>query len=128
MADGTAYSPADKAGKNGGTSGQQLRTLAEIREAIAENDGLRLGPDTTDEERRALEEAALALRAVERELVEATSDTLMDRLGAASEPIEDLARDIRARVTSMNAPAKFLGHLKKAASLLTRFLTEAGRW
>ena len=69
MADGTAYSPADKAGKNGGTSGQQLRTLAEIREAIAENDGLRLDPDTTDEERRALEEAALALRAVERELV-----------------------------------------------------------
>lgn len=35
MADGTAYSPADKAGKTGGTSGQQLRTLAEIREAIA---------------------------------------------------------------------------------------------
>ena len=121
MADGTAYSPADKAGKNGGTSGQQLRTLAE-------NDGLRLDPDTTDEERRALEEAALALRAVERELVEATSGTLMDRLEAASEPIEDLARDIRARVTSMNAPAKFLGHLKKAASLLTHFLTEAGRW
>lgn len=123
MADGTAYSPADKAGKTGGTSGQQLRTLAEIREAIAENDGLRLDPDTTDEVRRALEEAALALRTVERELVEATSDTLMDRLEAASEPIEDLAR-----VTSMNAPAKFLGHLKKAASLLTRFLTEAGRW
>ena len=36
--------------------------------------------------------------------------------------------DIRTRVTAMNAPAKTLEHFKKLLSLLTRVLTEVGRW
>lgn len=104
------------------------KTLKEIREAIAENDALRLSPEATEEQRRTLEEAALALRSLERELIESASEAIVGRLEQASVPLEELARDIRAKVTSMNAPAKFLEHIKKAASLVTRFLTEAGRW
>lgn len=62
------------------------------------------GPDSAD--RSGLERTALTLRSVERELIEATSETVLDRLEAASKPLEDLARDIRTRVTAMNAPAK----------------------
>lgn len=107
---------------------EQPLTLKEVREALSENDALRLSPETTDGERRTLEEAALALRTLEREMMEAASDTLVERLGQASKPLEELARDIRAKVTSMNAPAKFLEHIRKAISLVIRFLTEAGRW
>lgn len=107
---------------------EQLRTLKEVREALSENDEFRLDPGIDEGQRRTLEETALALRTVERKLIESVSDTLADRLEEASVPLEELAREIRAKVTSMNAPAKFLEHIKKAASLVTRFLTEAGRW
>ena len=106
----------------------EQRTLADIREAIAECDALRLDPDLTAADRSGLERTALTLRSVERELIEATSETVLDRLEAASKPLEDLARDIRTRVTAMNAPAKTLEHFKKLLSLLTRVLTEVGRW
>lgn len=106
----------------------EQRTLADIREAIAECDTLRLDPDLTTADRSGLERTALTLRSVERELIEATSENVLDRLEAASKPLEDLARDIRTRVTAMNAPAKTLGHFKKLLSLLTRVLTEVGRW
>lgn len=107
---------------------EQLRTLKEVREALSENDELRLDPGIDEGQRRTLEETALALRTVERKLIESVSDTLADRLEEASVPLEELAREIRAKVTSMNAPAKFLEHIKKALSFVTRFLTEAGRW
>lgn len=113
------------------TAAQQpdrLQTLADVREALAECDTLRLDPSLPEPDRRDMDSAALALRDLERELIEGTSDTLIDRLEAASQPLEDLARSIRARVTSMNAPAKALEHVKKFASLVTRILTEVGRW
>ena len=106
----------------------EQRTLADIREAIAECDALRLDPDLTDADRSSLERTALTLRSVERELIEATSETVLDRLEAASKPLEDLARDIRTRVTAMNAPARTLEHFKRLASLTTRILREVGRW
>ena len=113
------------------TAAQQpdrLQTLADVREALAECDTLRLDPSLPDPDRRDMDSAALALRDLERELIEGTSDTLIDRLEAASKPLEDLARSIRARVTSMNAPAKVLERIKKVASLVTRVLAEVGRW
>ena len=113
------------------TAAQQpdrLQTLADVREALAECDTLRLDPSLPEPDRRDMDSAALALRDLERELIEGTSDTLLDRLEAASKPLEDLARDIRDRVTSMNTPAKALEHVKKFASLVTRILTEVGRW
>ena len=88
----------------------EQRTLADIREAIAECDALRLDPDLTAADRSSLERTAFTLRSVERELIEATSETVLDRLEAASKPLEDLARDIRTRVTAMNAPARTLEH------------------
>ena len=106
----------------------RLQTLADVREALAECDILRLDPSLPEPDRRDMDSAALALRDLERELIEGTSDTLIDRLEAASQPLEDLARSIRARVTAMNAPAKALEHVKKFASLVTRILTEVGRW
>ena len=106
----------------------EQRTLADIREAIAECDALRMDPDLTDADRSSLERTALTLRSVERELIEATSETVLDRLEAASKPLEDLARDIRTRVTAMNAPARTLEHFKRLASLTTRILREVGRW
>lgn len=111
-----------------GTDNPIPKSLADIREAIAECDALRLDPDLPAADRRSLEEAALSLRNLERELIDETSDTLIDRLEAASKPLEDLARDIRDRVTSMNTPAKALERVKKFASLVTRILTEVGRW
>ena len=113
------------------TAAQQpdrLQTLADVREALAECDTLRLDPSLPEPDRRDMDSAALALRDLERELIDETSDTLIDRLEAASKPLEDLARDIRDRVTSMNTPAKALEHVKKFASLVTRILTEVGRW
>lgn len=113
------------------TAAQQpdrLQTLADVREALAECDTLRLDPSLPDPDRRDMDSAALALRDLERELIDATSDTLLDRLESASKPLEDLARSIRARVTSMNAPAKVLERIKKVASLVTRVLAEVGRW
>ena len=113
------------------TAAQQpdrLQTLADVREALAECDTLRLDPSLPEPDRRDMDSAALALRDLERELIEGTSDTLIDRLEAASKPLEDLARSIRARVTSMNTPAKVLERIKKVASLVTRVLTEVGRW
>lgn len=104
------------------------RTLTEIRKAISENDGLRLDPSADERESMALEEAGLALRALERELLEDTSEALLERMERASGPIENLARGVRERVTEMNAPSRFLEHFKKLASLVTRVLTEAGRW
>ena len=113
------------------TAAQQpdrLQTLADVREALAECDTLRLDPTLPEADRRDMDSAALALRDLERELIDETSDTLIDRLEAASKPLEDLARSIRARVTSMNAPAKVLERIKKVASLVTRVLAEVGRW
>lgn len=113
------------------TAAQQpdrLQTLADVREALAECDTLRLDPSLPEPDRRDMDSAALALRDLERELIEGTSDTLIDRLEAASQPLEDLARSIRARVTAMNAPAKVLERIKKVASLVTRVLAEVGRW
>lgn len=113
------------------TAAQQpdrLQTLADVREALAECDTLRLDPSLPEPDRRDMDSAALALRDLERELIEGTSDTLLDRLESASKPLEDLARSIRARVTAMNAPAKVLERIKKVASLVTRVLAEVGRW
>lgn len=113
------------------TAAQQpdrLQTLADVREALAECDTLRLDPSLPEPDRRDMDSAALALRDLERELIDATSDTLLDRLESASKPLEDLARSIRARVTAMNAPAKVLERIKKVASLVTRVLAEVGRW
>ncbi len=113
------------------TAAQQpdrLQTLADVREALAECDTLRLDPSLPEPDRRDMDSAALALRDLERELIEGTSDTLIDRLEAASKPLEDLARSIRDRVTAMNAPAKVLERIKKVASLVTRVLAEVGRW
>lgn len=113
------------------TAAQQpdrLQTLADVREALAECDTLRLDPSLPEPDRRDMDSAALALRDLERELIDETSETLLDRLEAASKPLEDLARDIRDRVTSMNAPAKALERIKKVASLVTRVLAEVGRW
>ena len=113
------------------TAAQQpdrLQTLADVREALAECDTLRLDPTLPEPDRRDMDSAALALRDLERELIEGTSDTLIDRLEAASKPLEDLARSIRDRVTAMNAPAKALERIKKVASLVTRVLAEVGRW
>ena len=113
------------------TAAQQpdrLQTLADVREALAECDTLRLDPSLPEPDRRDMDSAALALRDLERELIDTTSETLLDRLEAASKPLEDLARSIRDRVTAMNAPAKVLERIKKVASLVTRVLTEVGRW
>lgn len=113
------------------TAAQQpdrLQTLADVREALAECDTLRLDPSLPEPDRRDMDSAALALRDLERELIEGSSDTLIDRLEAASKPLEDLARSIRDRVTAMNAPAKVLERIKKVASLVTRVLAEVGRW
>ena len=106
----------------------RLQTLADVREALAECDTLRLDPSLPEADRRDMDTAALTLRNLERELIDATSETLLDRLEAASKPLEDLARDIRTRVTAMNAPAKALEHFKRLASLAARILREAGRW
>lgn len=106
----------------------RLQTLADVREALAECDTLRLDPSLPEADRRDMDTAALTLRTLERELVDGTTETLLDRLEAASKPLEDLARDLRTRVTAMNAPAKTLEHFKKLLSLLTRVLTEVGRW
>ena len=108
-------SPGDVAGPSARSESEQ-QTLTDIRDAIAECDTLRLDPSLPEADRR------------ERELIEATSETLLDRLEAASKPLEDLARDIRTRVTAMNAPARTLEHFKRLASLATRILREAGRW
>lgn len=113
------------------TAAQQpdlLQTLADVREALAECDTLRLDPSLPEADRRDMDTAALTLRNLERELIDATSETLLDRLEASSKPLEDLARNIRTRVTSMNAPAKVLERIKKVASLVTRVLAEVGRW
>ena len=129
--DGT-YSPiSSTSSEKSRTAAQQpdlLQTLADVREALAECDTLRLDPSLPEADRRDMDAAALTLRNLERELIDATSETLLDRLEAASKPLEDLARDIRTRVTAMNAPAKTLEHFKKLLSLLTRVLTEVGRW
>lgn len=129
--DGT-YSPiSSTSSEKSRTAAQQpdlLQTLADVREALAECDILRLDPSLPDADRRDMDAAALTLRNLERELIDATSETLLDRLEAASKPLEDLARDIRTRVTAMNAPARTLEHFKRLASLAARILREAGRW
>ena len=106
----------------------RLQTLADVREALAECDALRLDSSLTEADRWDMDAAVLTLRNLERELIDTTSETLLDRLEAASKPLEDLARDIRTRVTAMNAPARTLEHFKRLASLATRILREAGRW
>ena len=129
--DGT-YSPISSASsEKSRTAAQQPdlpQTLADVREALAECDTLRLDPSLPETARRDMDTAALTLRNLERELIDATSETLLDRLEVASRPLEDLARSIRTRVTAMNAPAKALEHFKRLASLATRILREAGRW
>lgn len=129
--DGT-YSPISSTSSEKSRTAAQLpdlpQTLADVREALAECDTLRLDPSLPDADRRDMDAAALTLRNLERELIDATSETLLDRLEAASKPLEDLARDIRTRVTAMNAPARTLEHFKRLASLAARILREAGRW
>lgn len=104
------------------------RTLAEIRRAIAENDGLRLDAAVSAEERKALEEAAFTLRNLERELLEDTSDALLERLESASGQLKDMSKTIRAKVTEMNEPSKVIEHFKNMVSLVVRVLTEVARW
>lgn len=129
--DGT-YSPiSSTSSEKSRTAAQQpdlLQTLADVREALAECDTLRLDPSLPEADRRDMDTAALTLRNLERELIDATSETLLDRLEASSKPLEDLARNIRTRVTAMNAPARTLEHFKRLASLAARILREAGRW
>lgn len=110
------------------TDTDMKRTLEDVREAIAENDALRLDSSLNEDVRLGLEKTALTLRDLERELIESSSEAIVDRLEAASKSIEDLARDIRARVTEMNAAPKALEHIKKVLSMLTRFLAELARW
>ena len=129
--DGTYQPTPQNPSEKSRTAAQQpdrLQTLADVREALADCDILRLDPSLPEPDRRDMDSAALALRDLERELIEGTSDTLIDRLEAASKPLEDLARSIRDRVTAMNAPAKVLERIKTVASLVTRVLTEVGRW
>ena len=129
--DGT-YSPISSTSSEKSRTAAQLpdlpQTLADVREALAECDTLRLDPSLPEADRRDMDAAALTLRNLERELIDATSETLLDRLEVASKPLEDLARDIRTRVTAMNAPARTLEHFKRLASLATRILREVGRW
>ena len=120
-------SPGDVAGPSARSESEQ-QTLTDIREALAECDILRLDPSLPEADRRDMDAAALTLRNLEREFIDATSETLLDRLEAASKPLEDLARSIRTRVTAMNAPARTLEHFKRLASLTTRILREVGRW
>ena len=105
--DGT-YSPISSTSSEKSRTAAQLpdlpQTLADVREALAECDTLRLDPSLPDADRRDMDAAALTLRNLERELIDATSETLLDRLEAASKPLEDLARDIRTRVTALQAP------------------------
>lgn len=110
------------------TDTDRKRTLEDVREAIAENDALRLDSSLNEDVRLGLEKTALTLRDLERELIESSSEAIVDRLEVASKSIEDLARDIRARVTEMNAAPKALEHIKKVLSMLTRFLAELARW
>ena len=112
-------SPGDVAGPSARSESEQ-QTLTDIRDAIAECDTLRLDPSLPEADRRDMDAAVLTLRNLERELIEATSETLLDRLEAASKPLD--------RVTAMNAPAKALEHFKRLASLATRILREVGRW
>ena len=81
--DGT-YSPiSSTSSEKSRTAAQQpdlLQTLADVREALAECDILRLDPSLPDADRRDMDAAALTLRNLERELIDATSETLLDRL------------------------------------------------
>ena len=110
------------------TEETRKQTLDDVRNAIVENDRLRLEAGITDDVRAGLDKAALALRTLERELVAETSEDIVDRLEKASETLTEMARDIRDRVSAMNIPAKVAGHLKDTAAVIVRFLTEVGRW
>lgn len=101
-----------------------FRQMSEIRTER----GLFYAASLSSGQMRYEEVTALALRTIERELVEDTSEALLDRLEAASAPIKDLAREVREKVTEMNAPSKILEHFKGLLSLVVRVLTEAGRW
>lgn len=107
---------------------EKIRTLEEIREAIAENDGLRLEPGVPDEVRKDLEKAALALKKIERELMDGTADRIIERMKEAAASVDGIAADVRAKVTKMNVPAKILEYFKKFVSLVSRVLAEAARW
>ena len=105
----------------------EQQTLTDIRDAIAECDTLRLDPSLPEADRRDMDAAALTLRNIERELIDATSEALLDRLEAASKPLEDLARDIRTRVTAMNAPARTLEHFKRLTVVVSTSFGTFGR-
>ena len=96
-----------------GTDNPIPKSLADIREAIAECDALRLDPDLPAADRRSLEEFTAP---------EYLDDLLFDF------DLDDDEEEDGDRVTSMNTPAKALEHVKKFASLVTRILTEVGRW
>lgn len=110
------------------TNAGKLRTLEEIRDAIAENDRLRLEPDVPDGIREDLEKAVLSLREMERELMDDTAGRLLERMKAAAASVDGMAAEMRDKVSRMNVPAKVLEYFKKFASLVSRVLTEAARW
>lgn len=104
------------------TEQEQIRTLKEVRKAIAEADGLRAKEGLEKAERETLERTVAELRKVERTLISDIQDAINDELGAATEELRKLSAEIRTMASRLNAPAKVLKQIKDVLDTIGNLL------
>lgn len=101
---------------------RELKTLKEVRKAIAEADNLRAEESLEKAERRKLEETVAGLRKVERTLISGIQDGINDDLEAATEDLRSLSAEIRSTVTRLNAPARILEQFRDVLQMIGNVL------
>ena len=103
-------------------------SLKELRASLAEVDALRLMPNLTSPERKALELTAVALRDAERLAIAKLQKQLFKDLEEQTVALNAQARSIRARVTRMNKLPKVLDNIESVIQTAVKIVAAIAKW
>lgn len=93
-------------------SEENLKTLAQIQQAIEVVDRDRMREELTQSQRELLEESAIALRDAERVLIQKTEKEILKQLEGVTERLGNISKLIREKVKSINNIAKSLDSIE----------------
>jgi poly(3-hydroxyalkanoate) synthetase len=110
------------------TPQEQDQTLKDLQKAISEVDAKRALKRLTDEQREALEMTAVGLREAERLLISKTQKKVLADMEEITKDINRLSKDIRARITKMNAFPKGVAKVEAVLSAAVKLLIAAAKW
>ncbi len=105
-----------------------LDTLEDIRDAIRDIDELRTDSEISDEDRKELELAAVALRDTERLLVGSKQKQVVKELEALSSDLKEYTSSVRDRLQKLNRTARTLDKIEGVLSHILRISEAIEKW